>query len=79
MLNQFYKPKYRVKINRETEIAILFGAKAGLVEISQCLLNPNDIAWLSVPKEYSSEICRSIVNEAHVVAAPDWLMYDLDC
>ncbi|WP_436375530.1 pyridoxal phosphate-dependent aminotransferase [Cytobacillus sp. BC1816] len=38
----FYKREFDVELNPETEIAILFGGKAGLVEIPQCLLNPGD-------------------------------------
>ncbi|MBS8263221.1 pyridoxal phosphate-dependent aminotransferase [Mesobacillus boroniphilus] len=38
----FYKRQYGVDLDPEEEIAILFGGKAGLVEIPQCLLNPGD-------------------------------------
>ncbi|CAM3763858.1 pyridoxal phosphate-dependent aminotransferase [Mesobacillus thioparans] len=38
----FYKREYGVELDPEEEIAILFGGKAGLVEIPQCLLNPGD-------------------------------------
>ncbi|WP_058306467.1 pyridoxal phosphate-dependent aminotransferase [Gracilibacillus massiliensis] len=38
----FYQKEYQVDIDPTTEVAILFGAKTGLVEISQCLLNEND-------------------------------------
>ncbi|KAF0816185.1 Glutamine-dependent 2-keto-4-methylthiobutyrate transaminase [Bacillus sp. ZZV12-4809] len=38
----FYKREYGVELDPDTEIAILFGGKAGLVEIPQCLLNPGD-------------------------------------
>ncbi|MEW8986188.1 MAG: pyridoxal phosphate-dependent aminotransferase, partial [Bacillus sp. (in: firmicutes)] len=38
----FYKREYNVDINPEKEVAILFGGKAGLVEIPQCLLNPGE-------------------------------------
>ncbi|MGW1916300.1 aminotransferase class I/II-fold pyridoxal phosphate-dependent enzyme [Streptomyces sp. NPDC002076] len=37
---QWYATHYDVRLDPETEVAILFGAKAGLVEISQCFLNP---------------------------------------
>ncbi|WP_085524619.1 pyridoxal phosphate-dependent aminotransferase [Tuberibacillus sp. Marseille-P3662] len=46
---QFYKREYDVDIDPETEVAILFGAKAGLVEISQCLLNEGDTALVPDP------------------------------
>lgn len=45
----FYKREYDVSIDPEKEVAILFGAKTGLVEISQCLLNPGDLALLPDP------------------------------
>jgi L-glutamine---4-(methylsulfanyl)-2-oxobutanoate aminotransferase len=38
----FYKREYNVDIDPEKEVAILFGGKAGLVEIPQCLLNPGE-------------------------------------
>lgn len=38
----FYKREYGVELDPEHEVAILFGGKAGLVEIPQCLLNPGD-------------------------------------
>lgn len=37
-----YLQDYGVVLDPETEVAILFGGKTGLVEISQCLLNPGD-------------------------------------
>ena len=45
----FYKREYGVDLDPEAEVAILFGAKAGLVEISQCLLNEGDIALVPDP------------------------------
>ncbi|WP_409294592.1 pyridoxal phosphate-dependent aminotransferase [Peribacillus sp. SCS-26] len=36
----FYKREYGVDLDPKSEIAILFGGKAGLVELPQCLLNP---------------------------------------
>jgi L-glutamine---4-(methylsulfanyl)-2-oxobutanoate aminotransferase len=38
----FYSREYGVTLNPDKEVAILFGGKAGLVEIPQCLLNPGD-------------------------------------
>lgn len=46
---EFYKREYDVTIDPETEVAVLFGAKTGLVEISQCLLNPGDLALVPDP------------------------------
>ncbi|WP_053217479.1 pyridoxal phosphate-dependent aminotransferase [Virgibacillus senegalensis] len=45
----FYKREYQVDLDPETEVAVLFGAKTGLVELSQCLLNRGDLALLPDP------------------------------
>jgi L-glutamine---4-(methylsulfanyl)-2-oxobutanoate aminotransferase len=45
----FYKREYGVELDPEEEIAILFGGKAGLVEIPQCLLNPGDTILVPDP------------------------------
>ncbi len=45
----FYKREYQVELDPDKEVAILFGGKAGLVEISQILLNPNDLALVPDP------------------------------
>ncbi|MCA1029413.1 pyridoxal phosphate-dependent aminotransferase [Bacillus timonensis] len=45
----FYKREYGVELDADKEVAILFGGKAGLVEIPQCLLNPGDIALVPDP------------------------------
>ncbi|GEK60018.1 pyridoxal phosphate-dependent aminotransferase [Marinococcus halophilus] len=45
----FYQREYGVTLDPKTEVAVLFGAKTGLVEISQCLLNPGDTALLPDP------------------------------
>ena len=44
-----YRDDYGVELNPEREIAILFGGKTGLVEISQCLLNPGDLCLVPDP------------------------------
>ncbi|MEU9292158.1 aminotransferase class I/II-fold pyridoxal phosphate-dependent enzyme [Streptomyces sp. NPDC048266] len=46
---QWYEANHQVKLDPETEVAILFGAKAGLVEISQCFLNPGDVCLMPDP------------------------------
>jgi aminotransferase len=38
-----------VELDPDTEVSILFGAKTGLVEISQCLLNPGDVCLVPDP------------------------------
>jgi aminotransferase len=44
-----YKEDYNVDLDPETEVAILFGGKTGLIEISQCLLNPGDACLVPDP------------------------------
>lgn len=46
---EFYKREYNVTINPDKEVAILFGGKAGLVEIPQCLLEPGDTVLVPDP------------------------------
>ena len=46
---QRYKEDYNVDLDPETEVAILFGGKTGLIEISQCLLNPGDVCLVPDP------------------------------
>lgn len=48
-VSQFYDREYGVKLDPEKEVAVLFGGKAGLVEISQCYLNPGDVALVPDP------------------------------
>ncbi|MDQ0273173.1 pyridoxal phosphate-dependent aminotransferase [Cytobacillus purgationiresistens] len=45
----FYQKEYGVEIDPETEVAILFGAKAGLVELPMCLLNEGELMLLPDP------------------------------
>jgi aminotransferase len=44
-----YMEDYGVELDPATEVAILFGGKTGLVEISQCLLNPGDVCLVPDP------------------------------
>ena len=44
-----YFADYDVHLDPETEVAILFGGKIGLIEISQCLLNPGDVCLVPDP------------------------------
>ncbi|RIW38288.1 pyridoxal phosphate-dependent aminotransferase [Bacillus salacetis] len=46
---EFYKREYNVDIDPETEVAVLFGGKAGLIEVSQCLLDEGDTALVPDP------------------------------
>ncbi|MCM3798312.1 pyridoxal phosphate-dependent aminotransferase [Caldibacillus thermoamylovorans] len=45
----FYKKEYDVDVDPVREVAILFGTKAGLVELPMCLLNPGDLMLLPDP------------------------------
>ncbi|MFC2949741.1 pyridoxal phosphate-dependent aminotransferase [Virgibacillus sediminis] len=62
----FYKREYGVEIDPEQEVAILAGAKTGLVEISQCLLNSGDTALLPDPgyPDYMSGIALADAEPA---------------
>ncbi len=46
---QRYKEDYNVNLDPEKEVAILFGGKTGLIELSQCLLNPGDVCLVPDP------------------------------
>ncbi|WP_408010647.1 pyridoxal phosphate-dependent aminotransferase [Pseudalkalibacillus sp. A8] len=54
----YYKREYDVDLDPEKEVAVLFGAKAGLVEVSQCLLNQGDTVLVPDPgyPDYESGI-----------------------
>ncbi|MBK5471164.1 MULTISPECIES: pyridoxal phosphate-dependent aminotransferase [Bacillus] len=45
----FYKREYGVELNPKTEVAILFGGKAGLVELPLCFTNPGDTILVPDP------------------------------
>lgn len=48
-VSEYYFREYGVQLDPEKEVAILHGSKAGVVEISQCLLNPGDTVLLPNP------------------------------
>ncbi|WP_085993592.1 pyridoxal phosphate-dependent aminotransferase [Oceanobacillus senegalensis] len=45
----FYKREYNVEIDPDTEVAVLFGAKIGLVELPLTLMNEGDLMLLPDP------------------------------
>lgn len=45
----FYAREYNVTIDPNTEVAILFGTKTGLVELPMCLMDPGDTMLLPDP------------------------------
>jgi aminotransferase len=57
----WYKEEFAVDLDPATEVAILFGGKVGLVEISQCLLNKGDICLVPDPgyPDYWSGVAMS--------------------
>ncbi|WP_304503056.1 pyridoxal phosphate-dependent aminotransferase [Alteribacillus sp. YIM 98480] len=65
----FYKREYDVELDPETEVAILFGAKTGLVEISQCLLNEGDTALLPDPG-YPDYLSGTALANANIETMP---------
>lgn len=44
-----YLEDYQVELDPDSEVAILFGGKTGLVELSQILLNPGDVCLVPDP------------------------------
>jgi L-glutamine---4-(methylsulfanyl)-2-oxobutanoate aminotransferase len=64
-----YFEDYGVELDPEKEVAILFGGKTGLVEISQCLLNPGDVCLVPDPgyPDYWSGVAMA---EAKMVYMP---------
>lgn len=46
---QRYKEDYGVDLDPQTEVAVLFGGKTGLVELAQILLNPGDLCLVPDP------------------------------
>ncbi len=45
----FYAREYGVDVDPTREVAILFGGKAGLVELPLCLVNPGDVVLVPDP------------------------------
>lgn len=45
----FYEREYQVSIDPDTEVCILFGSKAGLVELPMAMMDPGDVLLLPDP------------------------------
>ncbi|MGG0188286.1 pyridoxal phosphate-dependent aminotransferase [Bacillus rhizoplanae] len=45
----FYEREYGIQLNPKTEVAVLFGGKAGLVELPLCFTNPGDTILVPDP------------------------------
>ncbi|WP_144548700.1 pyridoxal phosphate-dependent aminotransferase [Bacillus sp. X1(2014)] len=65
----FYFREYGVPIDPDKEVAILFGGKAGLVEIPQCLLNPGDTILVPDPG-YPDYLSGVALAKAEMVTMP---------
>ncbi|MDZ5712943.1 pyridoxal phosphate-dependent aminotransferase [Jeotgalibacillus haloalkalitolerans] len=65
----FYKREYGVDLDPDHEVALLFGGKAGLVELPQCLVNPGDVVLVPDPgyPDYWSGVSLA---EAQMVMMP---------
>src|SRR5699024_6925280 len=62
----FYQKEYGVTVDPEKEVAILFGTKTGLVELSQCLLGLGELALSHGPgyPDYMSGIAHADAKTA---------------
>ncbi|AZV43833.1 aminotransferase [Peribacillus asahii] len=62
----YYEREHGVVLDPNTEVAILFGGKAGLVELPQCLLNPGDTVLVPDPgyPDYLSGVALAKVKTA---------------
>ncbi|MBM7606431.1 aminotransferase [Metabacillus crassostreae] len=73
----FYKREYGVEIDPAKEVCILFGGKAGLVEVPQCLLNPGDVVLVPDPgyPDYWSgvELARAKMETMPLLSENDFL------
>ncbi len=65
----FYRREYDVEVDPETEVAVLFGGKSGLVEIPQCLLNPGDGVMVPDPG-YPDYLSGIALAEARMIKMP---------
>ena len=64
----YYEREYGVRLDPNQEVAILFGGKAGLVELPQCLLNPGDTVLVPDPgyPDYLSGVSLAQVNTEYM-------------
>jgi aminotransferase len=65
----FYFREYGVTLDPDKEVAILFGGKAGLVEIPQCLLDPGDTILVPDPG-YPDYLSGVALAKAELVTMP---------
>ena len=64
----YYKREFGVELDPNEEVAILFGGKAGLVELPQCLLNPGDTVLIPDPgyPDYLSGVALAQVKSEYM-------------
>lgn len=64
----YYKREFGVDVHPNEEVAILFGGKAGLVELPQCLLNPGDTVLVPDPgyPDYLSGVALAQAKPAYM-------------
>ncbi len=64
----YYKREFGVELDPNEEVAILFGGKAGLVELPQCLLNPGDTVLVPDPgyPDYLSGVALAQVKSEYM-------------
>ncbi|QWH19076.1 pyridoxal phosphate-dependent aminotransferase [Bacillus mycoides] len=65
----FYQREYDVVVNPKTEVAILFGGKAGLVELPICFTNPGDTILVPDPG-YPDYLSGVALAKAHFETMP---------
>lgn len=65
----FYKREYNVDIDPHTEVAILAGAKIGLVELPTAILNPGDYMLLPDPG-YPDYLSGVVLGDVHFDTMP---------
>lgn len=65
----FYKREYNVDIDPNTEVAILGGAKIGLVELPMAILNPGDYMLLPDPG-YPDYLSGVVLGDVHFDTMP---------
>lgn len=60
----WYQNEHGVTLDPKKEVAILFGSKTGLIQISQILLNPGDMALVPDPgyPDYWSELLLLVLR-----------------
>lgn len=68
-VSDYYSREYDVTLDPSTEVAILPGTKTGLVELSQCLLNPGDTVLVPDPG-YPDYLSGVALAGAEVIPMP---------